>query len=498
MSSLKLKRAISFAFAAVMAAGTVLTAFADEPYDTYNYDRWGDPIPSQSGYIAEAVYSGKDIGCGALKEPQDIFKSKEDEFYIVDMGNNRIVITDSELKYKREMKEFDYNGETLTLKNPRGIFVTPEGVIYIADSDNSRVIKCDQNGKVDMLFTKPKSELYSQELTFYPKKLVVDKAGNVYVVVSSITSGAVMFDRNGEFLGFYGANRVTATADVIANAFWNLISTEAQRRRSIQSTPIGFTNFDIDDEGFIFTVTESQEADTDIVKKLNPAGHNILNDGNEYKFGDWSTTYYAAKTYKTMLTDIDIGENGLINCLDFSTGRVFQYDRECNLLFIFGTKANQVGGFDSVSAIESLGSRIFVVDSRKNTITVFKETDFGAVVHEASELYNQGRYDEALAPWYQVLKMDGTYRRASVGIGNALLNAGEYEQAMKYFKNADNRKGYNKAFEGYRDIILRENFTLIVVLLALLIVGVIVFKKLRAKGIIPTPLFKFGRKGGES
>ncbi len=490
-----IKRIISLFAACVIAAGSALTAFASEPYDTYNYDRWADPIPSQSGYIADAAYSGKEIGCGTLKEPQDIFKSEKDEFYIVDMGNNRIVITDSNLKFIKELKEFKYNGETLTLKNPKGIFVTADETIYIADTENSRVLKCDKDGNVSQIFEKPVTELYSQERTFNPEKVIVDKAGNVYVVVKSITSGAVMFNRNGEFLGFYGANRVTATATVISNAFWNLISTETQRSRTIQNTPIGFSNFDIDDEGFIFTVTESQDADTDIVKKLNPAGYNILNDGNEYKFGDWGTTYYAAKVYKTMLTDIDIGDDGLINCLDFSTGRVFQYDRRCNLLFIFGASGNQLGTFISPTAVESMGENVYVVDSRKNTVTVFKRTDFGTVVHEAAELYNQGKYDEALDPWYQVLKMDGTYRRASVGIGNALLNNGEYELAMKYFKDADQRIGYNKAFEGYRDIILKENFNLIIISILVLIVVIFVIKRLHKKGIIKK--FHIGKKGGE-
>ena len=37
-------------------------AYADEPYDGYNYDWYGDPIPSQNGYVVEKVVTGKDIG----------------------------------------------------------------------------------------------------------------------------------------------------------------------------------------------------------------------------------------------------------------------------------------------------------------------------------------------------------------------------------------------------------------------------------------------------
>lgn len=116
-------------------------------------------------------------------------------------------------------------------------------------------------------FEKPVTELYDQNLTYNPRKVAVDKAGNVYVVVRSVTRGAVMFDYQGEFTGFYGANRVEATSEIIMNAFWNTISTAEQRERMTKTTPVGFTNFDLDDDGFIYTVTESADVKTDVVKK---------------------------------------------------------------------------------------------------------------------------------------------------------------------------------------------------------------------------------------
>lgn len=53
--------------AAVMAAVTLTTsvAYADEPYTGYNYDWWGDPVPSQNGYIVDQIYTGMDMGAGA-------------------------------------------------------------------------------------------------------------------------------------------------------------------------------------------------------------------------------------------------------------------------------------------------------------------------------------------------------------------------------------------------------------------------------------------------
>lgn len=487
-----------FSAAAVAVSAMTVNVSALETYDPYSYDRWGDPVASQAGYTAEKYVDGESIGCGNLFEPADMFISHDDLMYIADKGNNRIVITDLDFNFKKEMKEFSYNGETLTLKKPTGVFVDQyTGNIYICDTENDRVIKCDTDGKVDRLFTKPDSELYDQNLTYNPAKVLVDKAGNVYVVVKSQTKGAVMFNSDGEFLGFYGANRVEATAEVLANAFWNLIGTQEQKDRRKKQTPIGFSNFDIDDDGFIFTVTDSQEVDTDLVKKLNPRGDNILDSlgAADMTFGDIPPTYYSIYSKKSSLTDIDLGPNGELNILDFQHGRIFQYDKECWLLFIMGGSGDQLGTFLSAAAIESHDNHLYVLDSRKNNITIFTRTVFGEIVTEAANLYNDGLYEESLVPWQNVLKYDGNYRRAYIGIGNALYNKYEYKEAMEYFKISISRGRYNRAFEGYRDQWLKDNYMAALIVIIILIVLIVIYNKMRKRGRIVYPWEK-NRKGG--
>ena len=497
MSSFKKLLSLVSAAALAVSAMTVNVS-ALETYDPYSYDRWGDPVASQAGYTAEKYVDGETIGCGSLFEPADLFVSHDDLMYIADKGNNRIVITDLDFNLVKEMKEFSYNGETLTLKKPTGVFVDQyTDNIYICDTENDRVIKCDTDGNVDRLFTKPESELYDQNLTYNPSKVLVDKAGNVYVVVRSQTKGAVMFNSEGEFLGFYGANRVEATAEVIANAFWNLIGTQEQKDRRTKQTPIGFCNFDIDDDGFIFTVTDSQEVETDLVKKLNPRGDNILDSlgAADMTFGDIPPTYYSIYSKKSSLTDIDLGPNGELNILDFQHGRIFQYDKECWLLFIMGGSGDQLGLFLSAAAIESHDNHLYVLDSRKNNITIFTRTVFGEIVTEAANLYNDGLYEESLEPWQNVLKYDGNYRRAYIGIGNALYNKYEYKEAMEYFEISISRIRYNRAFEGYRDQWLKDNYVGAIIVIILIIVLLVVYNKLRKRGKIVYPWEK-NRKGG--
>ena len=499
MSSLK--KLLSLVSAAAVAVSVLtVNASALETYDPYSYDRWGDPVASQAGYTAEKYVDGNTIGCGSFSEPADMFISHGELMYIADKGNNRIVVTDLNFKFIKELKEFDYNGETLTLKKPTGVYVDKyTGYIYICDTENERVIKCDSSCKVDRLFEKPTTELYDQNLSYNPSKVLVDKAGNVYVVAKSQTKGAIMFNSEGEFLGFYGANRVEQTAEVLANAFWNLIDSEEARSRRAKQVPVGFTNFDIDDDGFIYTVTDSQDIETDLVKKLNPRGDNILDSlgAAEMTFGDIQPTYYSIYAKNSSLTDIDLGPNGELNILDFEHGRIFQYDKECWLLFIMGGTGDQLGLFDyrCATAIESFENHLYVLDSGKNNITVFTRTVFGEIVTEAANLYNDGLYEESLEPWKNVLKYDGNYRRAYIGIGNALFNRYEYKEAMEYFKISISRGRYNRAFEGYRDQWLKDNYALIIFVILALIVLIWVYSFFRKRGKIVFPWEK-NRKDG--
>ncbi len=475
-------------FAAALAALTLLapcsSAASGEPYESYNYDNWGDAIPSQAGYTADRAVSGFDLGVGAFSDPSDIFFDDEGVLYITDTGNNRIIAADSSLE--NVIKVYDRftmpDGSETTLNKPMGVFVSAEnGFIYIADSDNSRVLISDKEGNVQSEITKPQSEVYDQKRTFLPQRVIADKGGNVYVVLGNITTGAAMFAPDGSFSGFYGANRVEPTAKIIGNYIKSIFMSDEKKAHRTRTVPSGITSFDIDGD-FIFTCTASGTQTTDTVKKLNAAGRNIFAN-MELTFGDYTPMYDTSrnKVLSPSIVDIDVSEDGCINCLDFTTGRVFQYDEDCNLLFITGTIAKQTGGFDHVAAVESRGSELYVLDSMKDTITVFRETSFGSIVHEAAALHNAGYYEEALGPWQEVLKRDGNYNRAYVGVASALLRQGDYKGAMKYAKLADAGDIYNKAFEGRRREFLKENFPVIAAVFVLAAGALIVRGRLKKR-----------------
>lgn len=475
----KYKKIISFisAFFMLSSASGVSAA---ETYDVYNYDRWGDAIPSQPGYTAVKSISGKDIGVSDFSGISDIFRAEDGSFYIADSGNNRIIAVNSDFTDKKKVYEnFDYNGKILTLNNPKSVFVSDD-MIYIADTDNSRIIRCDSDGKADLIIEKPDSELY-KAVTFLPKKVLADKTGYIYAVVDNITSGSVMFKNDGEFSGFFGANRVEQTSEVIKNYLWKLLANETMRKYMTNSVPAAITSFDTDTDGFIYTCNNSLTKDVDAVKKVNAAGYNLFADLN-VDFGDRPSADYSNYPQNSFV-DIDISPDGMINCLDYTNGRIFQYDEDCNLLFVFGGKGYQLGTFKQVSAIESTEANVYVADSQKNTITVFSETVFGELVHKATVLYNDGYYEEALEPWFEVLGRDGNYRRAFVGISSAYINQGRYRDAMKYAKLADSQWLYNKAFEGAREEYINKNLSFIVAVVIIIAAGAFLLRYRKKHGL---------------
>ncbi len=497
-----MKKLTAFICTAAVAVTTLaVSASADEPYIGYNYDWWEDPIPSQNGFVVEDVKNGADMGISSLAEPNDLFVHNDSgKFYIVDSKNNRIIETDStfspentriitELKYSDAFPEEQSKIKKTTFSYPKGIYVRTDKddhtLIYVADSTNERVVAFNTDLEIEMEYVRPSSDVYDAQVTFNPDKVVVDSAFNVYVVVPSITQGTVQFSADGTFNGYYGANRVNATAEVIAQQFWKLIYTREQIISMRRNVSIEISNIDIDKEGFIYTVTESRTSDTDVLKKLNPAGTNIFTNlgYDQYTYGDASSRYYKGKNYTSAICDVDVDQEGNIYLLDFATGRIFQYTNECDLLFIFGGIGTQKGTFTSVSAVESYDGKVYVLDSRKNNITIFEQTEFGGIVQNAIYLFNEGLYEEAKGPWEEVLKRDSNYFLSYVGLGNAYLNQGDYRTALDYFYR-NSRGGYNRAFKSYRIEFIRANFTwmmLVIIAVIVLLIVLSYIKKYKAK-----------------
>ncbi|HHT87905.1 MAG TPA: hypothetical protein GX002_02705 [Clostridiales bacterium] len=454
------------------------TAYAAEPYKSYTYTARMQGIPSLNGYSPEEVYVGADFGTDGFNAPKDLRFDSEGNLYIVDTGNSRIIKLNGALELVAVINSFDNQGEKDFFNQPEGMFITKEGNIYVADTQNSRVIKFDSEFNLLKTLDKPDMGGLSTTEEYKPQKVAVDDSERIFVVSAGSIEGLIQISQEGDFIRFFGSNIVKP--DFFELALRKFLTKEQREKRMI-FLPTEYSNVIVDNSGFLMTTTLNVSIDA--VKRLNSKGSNIMRHdgrtGDEY--GD--VTYEWRET-KPQFVDLVIDEYDNMLCLDRTSGKIFQYNSFGDLLFQFGGKGSAKGLFQSPSAIEHKDNKVYVLDERNNDLTVFVTTDFGEKVLIANALYIAGSYEESLEPWQEVIRMNSNYDLAYKGIGKALFRMGNYKEAMKNFKLAYSYKDYSKAKAEYRTQVLRENFSLIVIIIIAVIIAIrLLFRWLHKKNI---------------
>lgn len=438
----------------VCVNGIDVSANSNVPYQTYNYDFWDDIYYTPAAYIPEKNISGADLGTGAFTNPQDIFVAEDGRVYIADTGNNRIIVLRDDLTLEKIVDTFDNAGTPDTFKTPTGICVTSANELYIADTENLRIVALKEDGSLLKIIQNPTSEVLEEGFVFSPLKVSVDYAGRVYVVAKNMFQGIMAFDENGNFTGFSGTIKVTISA---YEKFWRRLSTKAQRQRQLQFIPTEFTGVDMAPDGFIYATnvdTDGQQS----VRRLNPKGQDVI---KKKKAGTLSGDLYSALggeyAGSSRIIDVVYRGNGIYSFVDYTRGRIFTYDDEGDLLYVFGGRGTQEGTFKSPAAIEVKDDKILALDAYRGEILTFVATEYGNLINEAVSLRYDGDEASAVKVWQEVLKLDSNCELAYVGIGKSYLASGDNKEAMEYLKLGMDREYYSIAFKRYRDDILKEN-----------------------------------------
>lgn len=424
-------------------------ASAQTPYNGYIWNAVGEDAASINGYLYLDSIEGAELPTGTFKDPEGLFIGKDDSVYIVDTGNSRIVHLDSSNNLLRIIGDQEGPG---VLTEPKGVFVKDDGTLYVADTKNHRIVLFDSNGVYLKEFKTPESQLLGAGFSYSPSRLVVDKRDYMYVVSDGNTQGLMQIDPNGEFKGFYGANHIGFS---LKRLFIKLIATKEQRSQLTTVKPAEYAGVDLDNEGFIYTTTLGTA--TNQLKRLSPVGVDTLNIGIERQYGDlYSDGPFSVPSFLS----ISVDEKGFITAMDLQSSKVYQYDKLGNMLFSFGGRGDQNGLFVTPAGIDqSSDGIVYVTDKGRNRIDRFRTTLFAELVHEASSLYVDGRYEEAEQLWNQVLKQNANYEMAYLAIGKALYKSEQYKESMQYFKLARNKFEYSIAFKEYRKEYIREHFT---------------------------------------
>ncbi len=443
-------------------------ALAAVPYTTYTYDIDGNMALSPDAYVPDRLIDSEDLLLATpLSSAKDLFVDSRGWLYIADTKNSRILICDEDYNVIRSLGQFyNQNGIMDSLAEPQGVFVN-EIEVYVADTENSRIVVFDRfTGDFDRTIEQPSADVIPEGSTYKPAAVAVDTAGRIYVVSSTTTYGVISMDSDGTFLGFLGAQKTTPSAFDI---FWRNFQTKAQRAQRLQNVPTEYNNITIDEAGFIYVTTstidagsqqsaidsKSKAADYAPVKKLNPKGHDVMNRNGFYPpsgevkveqegMGDGDITG------PSKIIDVALGPNGMWSIIDEKRSKVFTYDEDGNLLYIFGDKGSQLGNIDNIQSVVYKGTDMLILDKSKDTITIYKRTEYGDTLAAALENTQQRLYDRAVIYWQEILQKNSNFDMAYIGIGDSLYRQGDYEEAMEMYQMAYAVEDYSNSFKQIR------------------------------------------------
>ncbi len=452
------------------------------PYIGYEYDSKQQSNLAPITYIPNKRLNYSDLGTSTpLKSPSDLYWDGNN-LYILDSGNSRILILDSSYKIVGERVGFkDKNGKTVTFEGAQGFAISPDGTIYIADTENQQILIIDKTDTVIGVIEKPDTSAVGFNYTFDVSKILLNGQGLIYAVASNVNSGAFTFDKDGNFLYFFGRGTVVKTADVLLNYVKKQFMTREQIQKQQNYTAATISNFDIDNEGFIYTVSKRTKQQDASVAKLNYKGKNILKTkGINSKYGDLEWDRLAASV-STNFIDVDVDEYGFVFYLDSGRGRVFQYTDNGQMISVFGGYGSQVGSFSNPVALETVKGNVVVLDDSDNTLNIFEPTEYAQLLRKAFLDLDTSEPKKALEAWNEVLKHNSNSQFPYYGLGMAYEKLGEYKKAMECFKLSSSKSEYSDAFREYRKQYMAEKFPVIglvtVLVIACVIAAVIYAKK---------------------
>lgn len=380
--------------------------------------------------------------------PDDIFIDKQDNLYVADGGNNRIV----KLGQDGSTLAIYESASDTSFANPRGVYVDDNGVIFVADSGNGRIVEMDQKGNLIKEYFKPESELLESVEEFIPTKVAVGPTGYIYTLVGK---DFMSIDKNNQFKGYVGATRLDFD---LGYALMKMLLTDEQLAKIDKRTPSAYNNFLLDNEGRFLACTNAEK---DQIRIINSVGTNIYASGF---YGEILSIDSEKNEYiRPRFVDLTCDRNGVISALDQESGYIYQYDKEGNVLTVFGGKGDNMGYFDiPVSIATDSQGCLYVLDATRKNIQKFKSTSFMDKIHLASQTYFDGDYEEAKAACSEILALCPDYPLAHRRLGAIYYKSEMYEESKEQYKLAEDMQGYSEAFSRARHQFIKEHFFAIV------------------------------------
>lgn len=417
---------------------------------TYTMDDQSEMVRTQDAYLPDRTIT--DLG---LSDPEDMIIDDNNQAYIVDTGNRRIVIFDLNTEKvvkvinKQTVESKDFTG----FDTPKGIFRTNEGEIYVADTGAKTVFRFTKDFEYVRRYDRPTAPIFA-DTNYEPSKVTVDSGNNLYIVSEGVYAGIIQLANTGEFLGYFTSNKATLTPQQV---FLKIIYTKEQQKKSaaLNTLPSTFSNVYVDKKGTAYSVCMGKGGD--LLKKHSTNGKNIFN---------------GAIISSDAFTDVTADDNGIIYASD-SKGFIWVYTSSGEVIFSLGEQAEDTdisGLFSSLTTIAvDRDGNIWTADGKKGFLQSFTPTEYATTIFKALDEYENGDYDDALKDWNYVLQLNQMSVLAHNGVAKAYFNAEKYDKAMEHFEIAGNRDGYSDAFWEVRNKSIQKWLGTVLVILIILI-----------------------------
>lgn len=397
------------------------TAAASVPYYTLTIGADGDLVETQTAY--EPVASYMNFDGETVKKPNDLFYGPDGNLYIADTGNKRILVVTADGRLVKTI------GSKKELYTPAGVYVDADLNVYVAD-ERKGVLVYDAQGKLIRTYLKPEHPMFGEKAYFKPNKIAVDKRGTMYIISAGNPNGIIKITKEGEFLGYFGANMTYVAASTMLKML--LYSGEQFDTSVLGRIPVAVDNICIDSKGLIYAVSVLQRSGSTL-RRLNVSGSNTFNP--EYVIQE--------PLYVTT------SPNGFVYAAN-GDGEIMEMTSDGRLLFLTSAKMYtdiRKGLYKSIAGLAvDERQNVYVLDRTLGNIQVLAPTEFANMVHQAYTLFQDGKYLESKELWEDVQRMNSLFSYASVGLAEAYYREENYQDAMEYFRIGGDKEGYSDSY----------------------------------------------------
>ena len=260
-----------------------------------------------------------------LKEPKGISADRNQNVYVSDTGNNRIVKYDATGRLLAFIGGFGWEREQF--QQPMGLFVYNVMDVFVADYQNDRIVRYDKDLNWIMSF-KPDAGWEAQYQFAFPKAVSLSLHGDFFII-------------DGEHSRIIKLNSSFVPQTSFGDYDWG---------KGMLSNPESIA---ISRQDNVFV----SDSDAGVIKVYDYYGSFLYDIGTDFL---------------SEPAGICVDELGNIFIADRGLDKIFAFNNQGHLLLQYGSSGEQYGAFQFVSDVTVSHNMLFTADTNNNRIQVFK------------------------------------------------------------------------------------------------------------------------------